>query len=115
MNFSSESLEGFQKICTIHDLVENSGKRFIVNDTEIAVFLIQNKVYAVNNICPHKQSALIYDGFIEREFVVCPAHGWMFSLKSGKTPEGSKGLETYKTVVVEDQVYIKVEDKKYLW
>jgi nitrite reductase/ring-hydroxylating ferredoxin subunit len=115
MSSDFESLEGFQKICSIKDLKENAGIRFIVNETEIAVFLIQNKVYAVSNICPHKHSALIYDGFVEEEFVVCPAHGWMFNLKSGKTSTGGKGLDTYETILIGDHVYVKVIEKKYLW
>lgn len=115
MSSNTDPPEGFQKICSINDLIENRGKRFIVSNIEIAVFLVNNQVYALNNICPHKHSALIYDGFVEGEFVICPAHGWMFSLKSGKTPKGSKGLDTYECFVVEDQVFVKVEDKKYLW
>lgn len=115
MNFKNEDLTGFEKICSLKDLRECVGKRFIVNNTEIAVFLINNKIYAVSNICPHQHTALIYDGFVEDEFVVCPAHGWMFNLKSGKTATGSKGLDTFKTTIVDEQVYVKVEEKKYLW
>ena len=115
MNSNSNSLKGFERICSLDDLKENSGRRFIVNNVDIAVFLINKKIYVLSNICPHQHSALIYDGFIENEFVVCPAHGWMFNLKTGKTNSGSKGLETYESIVVEDEVYAKVEDIKYSW
>jgi len=115
MSSNPDPLEGFQKICSVKDLIENSGKRFIVNDVEIAVFLVDNKVYALSNICPHKQTALIYDGFIENGFVTCPAHGWMFNLLTGKTPVGGNGLNTYETIIVEHQVFVKVEEKKYSW
>lgn len=115
MSFKKNELEGFQKICSIKDLNENAGKRFIVNNTEIAVFLINNKIYALSNICPHQHTALIYDGFIENGYVVCPAHGWMFNLESGNTSDGSKGLDIYQSIVVEGEIYVKVEEKKYLW
>ena len=115
MNSDNDPLKGFQRICSLKELHEKVGKRFIVNDVEIAVFLVNKKVFVLNNICPHQHSALIYDGFIENEFVVCPAHGWMFNLKTGKTNSGSKGLETYESIVVEDEVYAKVEDIKYSW
>ena len=115
MSFKKNEPEGFQKICSIKDLHENAGKRFIVSNTEIAVFLIKNKIYAVSNICPHQHTTLIYDGFIENGYVVCPAHGWMFNLKTGKTSEGGNGLEVYKTIVVDEQVYVKDEEKKYSW
>ena len=115
MNSEEKLLDGFQKICSIKELKEHTGKRFIVNDKEIAVFLFNNNIYAVSNICPHQHSALIYDGFIEDEYVVCPAHGWMFNLKSGRTQTGSKGLDTYETKVIYGQVYVKVEEEKYSW
>ena len=96
-------------------LRENVGRRFIVDDTEIAVFLIGNKIFAVNNICPHKHSALIYDGFVEEEKVVCPAHGWTFDLSTGMAMNGSKGLTTYEVAVIENSVYVKVLPQTFSW
>lgn len=115
MTSDSPFAEGFEKVCSLNDLKGNSGKRFIVNETEIAVFLVDKKIYAVSNICPHQQSALIYDGFLEGEYVVCPVHGWMFNLKTGKTPSGSNGLTIFETTIKGTDVYIKVKPKKYLW
>jgi nitrite reductase/ring-hydroxylating ferredoxin subunit len=115
MNSPKDDLNGFIKICSIKEIAENVGKRFIVKNTDIAVFLVSKKVYTLGNICPHQHSALIFNGFIEEEFVVCPAHGWKFNLKTGKTPTGSKGLETYETKVVDDYVYAKVVEKKFSW
>ena len=65
--------EGFTRICSIDDLENKVGRRFIVNDIEVAVFKINNEIFALSNVCPHQQTRLIYDGFIEDEFVVCPA------------------------------------------
>lgn len=115
MNSIEDELLGFSKICPIKDLEENIGKRFIINNTDVAVFCVDNKVYALGNICPHQHSALIYDGFIEDEFVVCPAHGWKFNLRTGKTPTGSRGLETYETKIIDGSVYAKVVEKKFSW
>ncbi len=73
----------FTKICSVLDIEENAGKRFIINETEIAVFKSNGNIFALNNICPHQQTALIYDGFIEEGCVVCPAHGLKFDLRTG--------------------------------
>ena len=115
MNSNSNSLKGFERICSLDDLKENSGRRYTVNNVDIAVFLINKKIYVLSNICPHQHSTLIYDGFIEDEYVVCPAHGWMFNLKTGSTPTGSKGLDTYETKIIDEQLYVKLEEKKYSW
>ncbi|NWF89216.1 MAG: Rieske (2Fe-2S) protein [Ignavibacteriaceae bacterium] len=108
-------LEDFQRICSINELNDNIGRRFILNDIDIAVFLIKQRVFALSNICPHLQTTLIYDGFIEDNYVVCPVHGWKFDLETGKTPSGSNGLRVFETKVVENEVYVKVNQKKFNW
>jgi len=107
--------DDFVFICPVTDLQEKIGRKFIVNDIEIAVFRINDEVFALNNICPHQQTHLIYDGFIEEEFVVCPAHGWKFNLRTGKKDSGSNGLQVYTVEVVDDKVYVKVLPKELRW
>lgn len=108
-------LKGFTILCNTDDLKEHQGKRFLIDNTEIAAFKVDGIVYALSNICPHQHTALMYDGFIEHGCVVCPAHGWMFDLKTGKTPAGGKGLDTYETKVVGEKVYVKVVKKEMRW
>jgi nitrite reductase/ring-hydroxylating ferredoxin subunit len=107
--------DSFQYLCNVDELKENSGRRFIINDIEIAVFKINSEVLAVSNICPHQQTSLIYDGFVEDEFVVCPAHGWKFNLRTGKKDSGSNGLQVYPVNVVDDRVFVKITEKKLRW
>ena len=111
----SEELKEFTKICGLDQLTESEGKRFIIDDVEIALFKIGDDVYALENICPHQHSALIYDGFIEGEHVVCPAHGWMFNLKTGNLPSGSKGLDAYEVKISENDIYVKIIPKNWNW
>ena len=114
-NCEQVNLDGFEKVCNIKNLSEQNGKRFIVNDVEIAVFLVNGKVYALNNICPHQHTALIYDGFIEDGYVICPAHGWMFNLETGKMPSNRNGLDSYPALICNESVYVKVEKKELKW
>ena len=74
--------EGYTKVCKVSELKENQGKRFLINDVDIAVFKINEEIFVVSNICPHQHTSIIYDGFVEDDCVVCPAHGWMFNLKN---------------------------------
>ena len=105
----------FKKICKVDDLREKVGKRFFVDDVEVAVFKVDGKIYALNNICPHQHSALIYDGFIEDCKVVCPAHGWEFNLSDGKMAKGRKGLDSYEVKVIDNHVYVKVFKRELKW
>jgi 3-phenylpropionate/trans-cinnamate dioxygenase ferredoxin subunit len=108
-------MEGYYKVCSVNQLNENGGKRFIVDETEIAVFKFGKEVYALNNVCPHQHTALIYDGFIEDGYVVCPAHGWKFDLKTGKQPGGQRGLDCYPVKIVNDELFVKVYKKELKW
>ncbi len=108
-------MEGFFKVCRVSELLNNGGKRFIVDDVDVAVFKVDGRIYALSNICPHQHSPLIYDGFLEEGCVVCPAHGWMFNLETGKTPTGQKGLNSFEVAVENGDVYVKVYKKVLNW
>jgi len=105
----------FTKVCSVHDIEEDVGKRFIINETEIAVFKSNGNIFALSNICPHQQTALIYDGFIEDGCVVCPAHGWKFDLRTGNKKSDSRGLDSYEVKIADEIIYVKVVPKRFNW
>lgn len=105
----------FKFICKLSDLKENAGQRFIIEETEIAVFKVDDKIYALSNICPHQHTALIYDGYLEDGCIVCPVHGWKFDLQTGKKTSGRRGLDSYKVNVMKDDVFVKVVPPKFKW
>jgi len=92
--------DDYKKICKVSELKESRGKRFLINDVDVAVFKVNGEVYVLNNTCPHQHTTVIYDGFIEEGCVVCPAHGWMFNLKTGKQSTNAKGLESYPVKII---------------
>ena len=106
---------GFIKVCKLYELKEGIGSRFIVDDVDVAVFKIGDEIFAINNMCAHQHAAILHDGFIEDEFVTCPAHGWQFSLRTGKMPEGRTGVSVYEVFTENGDVYIKVFKKELNW
>jgi nitrite reductase/ring-hydroxylating ferredoxin subunit len=107
--------DGYKKICKVSELKENQGKRFLVNDVDVAAFKVNGEIFILNNVCPHQHTSVIYDGFIEDGCVVCPAHGWMFSLTTGNQPTGAKGLDSYPVKIIDDEVYAIVKAKELKW
>ncbi|HMN49879.1 MAG TPA: Rieske 2Fe-2S domain-containing protein [Ignavibacteriaceae bacterium] len=107
--------DGYEKICKLSDLKENQGKRFLINDVDLAVFKVDDKIFALSNICPHQHTKIIYDGVVEDGCVVCPAHGWMFNLKTGKQPTGARGLDSFTIKILNDEVYVLVKAKELKW
>ena len=53
----------------------------------IAVFLHEGRFTAISDICNHKGGPLS-EGRVRAEFVMCPWHGWEYSVLTGKGPEG---------------------------
>jgi 3-phenylpropionate/trans-cinnamate dioxygenase ferredoxin subunit len=113
MNFEMNG--NYIKICSLKDLSECEGKKFIIEGNDIAIFKVGGEVFALSNRCPHQQNAQIFDGFIEEGFVVCPAHGWKFNLRTGRTHKGGSGLIRYETKIQEGQVYIKYKGNEWAW
>lgn len=107
--------DGYTRVCTVSELAENRGKRFLINDVDVAVFKVNEEIFVLNNVCPHQHTSVIYDGFIEDGCVVCPAHGWMFNLKTGKQPTGAKGLDSYPVKVIDDEIFAIVKAKELKW
>lgn len=108
-------MDNYYKVCKKADLAEGKGKRFYINEEPIALFIIEDEIFAIDNICPHQHSSLLHDGFIEKEFVVCPAHGWAFSLKTGLQPDGRAGVRTHPVMQIDGDIYVEYTPKKVLW
>lgn len=111
----------FEKVCKVSDIPDNKrGRKFTLsNDTDIAVFKIDGKIYAVSNICPHNQSQVMYDGRVdEKLFLECPVHGWKFHLESGETsPEChaiSSKLKTFKVQIEDDNLLVELK-RRFSW
>jgi len=62
------------RVAHISDLEPLIGKKVIVGDTQIGLFLTEEgNIRAINNICPHKQGPLS-EGTVSGDFVYCPLH-----------------------------------------
>lgn len=107
--------EEYTKICDVNVLKEKQGKRFLINNVEVALFKVEDNIYALSNICPHQQSATIFEGFIEDGCVVCPVHGWKFDLKTGNIASKSRGLDSFSVKIINGTVFVKVKGKKFNW
>ncbi len=91
-------MEKFINICKASDLPDNRrGRKFTIDeDTDIAVFKVNSVIYATSNTCPHNQSQVMFDGFVDEDlYLACPVHGWKFHLKTGLVPPDCTGLFGY--------------------
>lgn len=105
----------FNYVCNFSELEENKGHHFLIDDVDIALFRIENKIYALNNVCPHHHANVMANGFIEKNYICCPNHGWRFDFKTGLKEGKLKGLDKYEVKLEDDKVFVKVFKKELNW
>jgi len=60
----------------------------------IAVFNVDNTLYAIDDSCPHAGGSLL-SGKLDGRMLQCPAHGLKFDLASGCMRGGGLAVATY--------------------
>lgn len=71
------------RVASVNDVPEGEGKVVNANGTPIALFKVENTIYAIHNTCLHKGGPL-GDGFLDGTTVTCPWHGWQYDVTTGK-------------------------------
>jgi nitrite reductase/ring-hydroxylating ferredoxin subunit len=84
-------------LCEFDELKEGRGKYVEIGGFQLAVFLDEQKVYVLDNYCPHAGGNLA-GGRVVRGCAVCPLHQWTFRLETGQLREtGAVMIKTYPT------------------
>ena len=67
-----------------------------IGENEIGLYLVGDRYYAMENVCPHAY-ALLSQGFVEGDEVECPLHGARFHIPTGKCTQepGGRDLVCY--------------------
>lgn len=102
-------MSNWYKITSIKN-IPNMGSRVVeFGDIEIAIFKTKdNSIFAINNICPHKQGKLS-EGLVHENIVTCPLHNWEISLKSGEALGNDKGCTNiYESKIEDDIIFLKI-------
>ena len=99
----------FHSVAKTDDLDEGEAMQVIIGRKEIAIYNLDGKFYATDDICTHAYASLA-DGYVEGELIECPLHGGCFDIKTGKamTPPVSEDLKTYELKIDGEQILIGV-------
>lgn len=88
-------------------LPADTGTRVEVDGEAVAVFRVDDDVYALANRCSHAEASLsegeVFDGEVE-----CPLHGAAFDIASGKalTLPATQPVATYRTEIRDGNVFV---------
>lgn len=99
---------GWVAVCRQDSLLEGRGRSFVVAGLSLAVFLVEGRVFAVRNQCPHRDVPLD-DGLVDQGCVTCTWHNWRFDLRTGEhiTTFGRRhGVPTYPVRIADNTVWV---------
>ncbi len=106
------SSDGWIDACAMSDLKPGEGRRVDVHGFPIALFLFEDRVLAFFGYCAHQKGPL-WQGKIVQDHLICPWHGWQYSVKNGKGPEGfGDSVPFYETKIENGRVLVKIEKGK---
>lgn len=85
-------------LCPRGELEDGNMYPFEVDGRRVLLCVVDDKVYATNNVCSHA-FALLSDGWLEDGLVECPLHGAQFDVASGAPVMGPADcpINTYPT------------------
>lgn len=79
-----------------------------VDGTEVAVFKLDGRFYAIEDVCTH-DGAEIASGELEGDEIVCPRHGARFCIKTGavKSPPAYEDIDCFPVQIVNGRVQVR--------
>ncbi|MGR9036709.1 MAG: non-heme iron oxygenase ferredoxin subunit [Gammaproteobacteria bacterium] len=79
-----------------------------VDGTEVAVFKLDGKFYAIEDVCTH-DGAEIASGEVEGDEIICPRHGARFCIKTGevKSPPAYEDIPCFPVRIENGMVQVR--------
>jgi len=98
----------FTTVAKIGSIPADRGEAFAVNGRMVAVFFVDGKYFAMDDICPH-MGASLGSGEVVQGVVSCPWHGWRFRVCDGTWCDNPKlSVDTFELRIVGDEIQVKV-------
>jgi nitrite reductase/ring-hydroxylating ferredoxin subunit len=100
--------DGYATAADISTVPDGRGMLVRFAGNELALFRVGDRIYAVDNTCPHAGGALA-DGALEGSCVTCPLHGWKFDVCTGANVEATRpSITSYPTRIENGKVLVRV-------
>lgn len=104
-------MSDFTTVASVDDIPVGKGASFAVNGRMVAVFNVDGKFHAMDDLCPHMGASLA-GGALQDGVVTCPWHAWRFSVCDGTWCDNPKlKIDTFELRVREDQIEVRVLER----
>jgi len=80
------------------------------NGRWIAVFRVEDDVYALEDTCPHMGNPISMGEVRADRTVVCAFHGWRFDLATGSCVAGAAPVAAFPAAIVGDEIVVQLPE-----
>ncbi|MBU8932983.1 MAG: non-heme iron oxygenase ferredoxin subunit [candidate division Zixibacteria bacterium] len=103
-------MAGFVKVASVDEIPPGTIKAFEVDFTPILICNVEGHFYAVADECSHEEVSMANGRLMDNE-IICQRHGARFSVIDGSVlgPPAVVPIETFKTKIEDNNVYIEVD------
>ena len=103
-------MSNWTEVAAEADLFEGAGIAVNPDGQDIAVFKLEDAVYAIDNLCSHGNARLC-DGFVEGHHVECPFHQALFDLRDGSVSCGpaTKAVKSWPVKLENGRVFLNLQ------
>lgn len=96
------------EVCDVSEIVDGEPRESVVSDRIVALFKVDENIYAMDGICPHHGGPL-GQGTLDGCIVSCPWHGWRFDVTDGAYQSSEQmAQQTFPVKVENGKVLVNV-------
>lgn len=97
----------WQRVASVQDVQPGRPVALNIGDKAIALYRLDNHLYALEDVCPHAY-ALLSSGFVEGDEVECPLHQAVFHIPTGKclAQPADRDLATYPVKLEGNDIFV---------
>ncbi|WP_448627521.1 Rieske (2Fe-2S) protein [Geodermatophilus sp. URMC 64] len=88
-------------VAELKDVARRKRKQVQVGGCPIALFLVDDEVFAVDDTCIHQEKSLTKGTLLNGQ-VICPGHQWRFDPRTGEPQDQDGKLATYAVQVTDE-------------
>ena len=98
----------WQDVAPVEAIPPGSHQVVDVDGAQVAVFNLDGRFYAVEDVCTHDGGTLT-GGAVDGEQIVCPRHGARFSIKTGAVlaPPAYEPIHSFPVRVEDGRVQVR--------
>lgn len=96
-------MSNFVAVCHVEDLPDRDPFAVEVHGYRVALFVVDDEVFALWSRCPHAGGPLD-EGYVKEGVVACPWHSSMFQIATGECLSGpcTKGATVFPVSITEE-------------